>query len=218
MFDSLSTTTQALAHSLTHLVLHNAKWKVEVDRTFSLLLPPRRRDDWTSGLSQTELYRLRRTLKIPEIFSMGKILRNRLGDATMPPALKKKLHDMRSHECAATLELPSKSKSAIPLEATEDDLFSLVLMPNKIQNKLTDILVMIDHADIILNLIVLFACRALSVFSTLLYHWIETFNSPHFELVEERSFFAAELMRDIFHKRPFPALADSSRTINGYRA
>ena len=103
---------------------------------------------------------------------MSKVIHKSLGDNTLPPEVQKELESLRCGECAATVELPRKPKMAMPAEATPNIVVSLDFMQHKIRSKSTDILVMMDHGDMLIRLKVLPDGRSITAFNVFYSRWI----------------------------------------------
>ena len=107
---------------------------------------------------------------------------------------------MRCDEFAEEPKLPRQPKLAMPAEATPNIVFSLDIIPHKIRNKSTDILVTIDHGDMLILLKILHDRRAITAFNTFYSRWISTFDAPGYVRVACDSNLAAELMKDKLHE------------------
>lgn len=196
LFDSTTAIVETLASSA--FMVQQDEPHPESNTT-TYLIPPWRRHNWTPTITRMELLRLHRALKHPEKSSISKILSHSLGDKPIPPELKKQLDEFRCSECAERPELPRKPKLALPPEPTPNLAVSLDVMPHKIRNKHVDILVMIDHSDMLLRLKMLPNRTAEAAFNAYLSRWISVFDSPMFTIVDRGSNLAAEYMKDKLH-------------------
>lgn len=171
------------------------------------LASPKRREEWAPKLSQFALYRLHRTLKHPESLSITKLVRKSLGDTPVPPELKNVLEYFRCVDCAETPERPRRPKLDLPSEVVPDVFVSLDVRPLEMQNKTEDILVLIDHGDMILKLKLLPNRTALTALNAFYSPWTSVFYAPKHILVDRGAKLAAKLMElKLYDVKPQPCL------------
>lgn len=197
-FESSITHLNTVPPSMTFLIDSDSSIPNEHHPTY--LLPPWRRDNWTPTISRMELFRLHRALKHPETTSLSKIIRQSLGQRPLLPELRKELDNFRCSECEETPELPRKPKLALPPEATPNLAVSLDVMPHVIHNKSTNILVIIDHGDMLLRLALLHNNSAPTAFNAFYSRWISIFDAPSYVIVDRGSNLAAEYMKNKLHE------------------
>lgn len=138
-----------------------------------------------------ENFRLHRALKHPKSAKISNLLHKSLGDAPMLPDRKGELESMRCFECPETTELPRKHKLKISLEGVPNVVVSLNVVQRKIKNKSVDILVMIDHGDVMIRL-----KMHKTTFNAFYSRWIATYDAQTFVLFGRDSNLAAELMKE----------------------
>lgn len=83
--------------------------------------------------------------------------------------------------------------SGLP-EAVPNVVVCLNVVPHKNWNQSTDILVMIDHGDMLLRIKFFQDCTVLSCFIAFVSRWITTLDAPHFVLIDRGSNYNTELM------------------------
>lgn len=86
-------------------------------------------------------------------------------------------------------------KPAFPPKATPNVVISLDDMPYRVNNKGLDILVMIDHRNMILKFKQLPGCTALAAGNAFYSHWFSTFDVPVHVLVDCGSNLTAKQMQ-----------------------
>lgn len=118
----------------------------------------------------------------------------------MPPDRKEKLDTFRCSDCAATPELPRNPKLALPPQATPNFVVSLDVMPHNIRNKSTELLVIIDHGDMLRPLKLIPDLSARSAFNAFYARWISIFDALTFVVVYCGSNLSAELFFDKLHE------------------
>lgn len=194
-----NTVTSYLDITTTYLIIPYDDYPpYNIGSTF--LTTPWRRDTWTPTISRMELYRLHHAIKHPESTSMSNVIRKSLGDSPLTPDLKKELESIRWSECAQTSELPRRPKLAFPHEATPNIVLSLDVMFHKIRTVSTDVLFMINHADMTLRLNTLQDRTAPTALNSFYKHWISVYDAPTYVLVDRGSNLAAEFMKEKLHE------------------
>lgn len=131
---------------------------------------------------------------------MSRIIKQSLGENPLPPEMQKKLDAFRSREYAETPELPRKPKLAIPPEATPNLAVSLYVVYNKINKKPNDILVIIDHGDMLVRLKLLPVRTSQTSFNAFYSRWISIFDAPTYVIIDRALNLSAELIKERLHQ------------------
>lgn len=118
----------------------------------------------------------------------------------MPLNLKQELESTRCSEFAKTTKISRKPKPLPPLEATPNIVIFLDVMKHEIRNESADILVMVDHGNMLMLLKKFPSRTALVAFHRFNSRWISFFGASTYVLVDRGSNLAAELMRETFRE------------------
>lgn len=168
---------------------------------------------------QKDIQRIHEGLKHPEKETIHRLLRQLNDGERIPNPVNESIDSLRCITCAAIPELPRKPKLALPAEATPNITVSLDFMSNMINNRQKEVLVMLDHGDMLLKLKHIPDHSVETSFNAFYSRWISIFDSPALVLVERGSNLNAQLMRDQLHKvqsqlLPIPTEAPWSLGIN----
>lgn len=121
-----------------------------------------------------------------------------LNETPLPPDMKREIKSICCFECAETPELPRKPKLALRQEATPNVVVSLNAMKHKVQN--IDIIVMIEHGNMMIRLKTLPNRTTKDACNTFYSRQIATNDNPMFVLVDRGYNIAEELMNEHFHQ------------------
>lgn len=95
----------------------------------------------------------------------------------------------------ATPELPRKPTLTLPPEATPNLMVDLDVMPHKIHTKAADLLVIIDHGDMLIRLKMLPDRSAPTTFNAFYNRWIAMFDAPTYIIVNRSLSLSTEHMK-----------------------